>query len=157
MMLRMREFWSLPRSLRLRLVWGTRFRILSFAMGAPVGLLFFGYAVVIVTKVEAAGLSGKVLPPLPLPLMAWLFLVGLMWLGSVFIGSWLNLRMSDMSWSRRATEIAKAMTLAPIAGISESAAGLWAASRWIAGYRHVSWQPTPKTKEADMTMDWAEV
>jgi hypothetical protein len=27
--------------------------------------------------------------------------------------------------------------------------------RWLGGRREVSWQPTPKTKQADRQMDWS--
>jgi Glycosyl transferase family group 2 len=156
MMLRMEQFRLLPRLLRIRLIWGTRFRIFSFAIGAPVGLMFFAYVALVFANVLPSGLSSKLAPPLPLALMAWLSLVGLMWLGSVFIGASLNVGHTALPAVKRASEIAKVMTLAPLAGMCESAAGLWAVLCWIAGNRRVSWQPTPKTKQADLQMDWAQ-
>jgi hypothetical protein len=60
-----------------------------------------------------------------------------------------------MSRTDKIVEICKAITLAPVAGVLESTAGLWAVTRWLAGRRDVSWQPTPKTKQADQLMDWS--
>ena len=156
MMVRMDKFWSLPRWMRLQMIWGTRFRIFSFAIGTPVGLTFFAYLLLVLIGILPSGLSGAPAPPLPLPLMVWLCLVGFMWLMSVFIGAWLNIAHTRLPRFVRGTEMGKALTLAPIAGMCESAAGLWAVLCWIAGRRRVSWQPTPKTKQADEQMDWSK-
>jgi hypothetical protein len=156
MLLRMPGYWQLPLRIRTQLIWGTRFRIFSFAIGAPVGLAFLAYvALELAGAVPAAWHSGRAVSP-PLPLMLWLSVTGVMWLGSVFIGAWLNLSRTSLTGLGRATEIGKAMTLAPVAGILESAAGLWAVSLWLSGRRAVSWQPTPKTKQADKEMDWSQ-
>lgn len=155
MLLRMESFWQLPRKVRTQLIWGTRFRVLSFAIGAPVGLIFLAYVILQLTGLlSSAWLNGRA-SSLPLPLMLWLSITGVMWLGSVFIGAWLNLAHATMPRLSRATEIGTAITLAPIAGILESAAGLWAVALWLCGRREVSWQPTPKTKQADKQMDWS--
>ncbi len=156
MLLRMEQFRCLPAWLRLRVLWGTRFRVLSFAMGAPVGALFFGYLVLVASGVLPSGLTGKVAPPLPIPMMAWLFLVGFMWLAAVFIGGWLNVAHARVSLLTRLAEIGKVMTVAPVAGVFESMAGLWAVVCWACGHRQVSWQPTPKTKDADQNMNWSQ-
>jgi hypothetical protein len=156
MLLRMPEYRQLPRRVRTKLIWGTRFRIFSFAIGAPVGLLFLTYVALELTGVIPGAWHGGMTSSLPLPLTLWLSITGVMWLGSVFIGAWLNLARTTMSRLSRATEIGKAMTLAPIAGMLESAAGLWAVALWVSGQRQVSWQPTPKTKQADKQMDWSQ-
>ncbi len=151
---RMEQFQRIPRSVRLRLIWGTRFRIFSFAIGAPVGLMFLGYLSLVLAGALPSAMSSRLAPPLPPPVMIWLSLVAFMWLGSVFIGAWFNVGHTRLPWPARWAEIAKAVSIAPIAGICESMAGLWAALRWMAGRRRVSWQPTPKTKQADMQMGW---
>jgi hypothetical protein len=141
--------------LRLRLIWGTRFRMLSFAVGTPVGLMFLAYLGLVLEGVLPSGLSGRPSPPLPLPLMIWLSLVAIMWLGSVFIGAWFNLAHTRLPLLIRGAEISKVLTIAPIAGMCESAAGLWAILCWLAGRREVSWTPTPKTKQADLDTKWS--
>ncbi len=151
MMRRMPEFRGLTRKMRFRLIWGTRFRVLTFALGMPTGALSLLYLL------YQAGLvlSGRDFMPMPMPLMAWLVLVGFLWINSLFIGAWYNLyHARQLSPIRRWGEGARVMTVAPIAGLLESTAGLWAAAKWMAGYREVFWQPTPKTKLADKTMDW---
>ena len=146
MMGRMSQFRDLPRGMRLRLVWGTRYRILTFAFGLPTGaisLLYLLYQTGLV-------IVGKGFVPLPLPIMCWLLVVGFLWLNSIFIGSWYNIsNVRYMSLSRRWAEVGRVLTLAPLAGILESAAGFWAVVRWVLGRREVSWQPTPKTKQAE--------
>ena len=87
--------------------------------------------------------------PLPGPASAWLSLVGLMWIGSVFIGAWHNLADSGLDGPTRRAEIARAVLAAPVAGLIESSAALWAVLAWTHGARRVSWVPTPKTIEAD--------
>jgi Glycosyl transferase family group 2 len=156
MLLRMREFWGLPAWLRLRLIWGTRFRMMSFAIGTPVGVMFVAYLGLVVAGVLPSGLFGRPGTPLPVPLMMWLSLVALLWLGSVFIGAWFNLSHTGYPLMARSAEISKVMTMAPIAGIGESAAGLWAIACWLSGHRQVSWHPTPKTVQADLDANWKE-
>jgi hypothetical protein len=154
MLLRMEGYWLLPRQVRTQLIWGTRFRVFSFAVGAPVGLMFLSYVVLGVAGVFPAAWDDGMASSLPVPLTAWLSVTGLMWLGAVFIGSWMNLAHANISRVGRMTEIGKALTLAPLAGILESVAGLWAVVLWLCGRREVSWQPTPKTRQADQQMDW---
>ena len=157
MLLRMDGYKLLPRKVRAQLIWGTRFRVFSFAIGAPVGLTFLGYVVLELAGVFPTAWSAGRASSLPVPLTLWLSFTGLMWLGSVFIGAWMNLAHANVPLASRATEISKALTLAPVAGILESAAGLWAVVLWLCGRRQVSWQPTPKTKQADRQMDWGHV
>lgn len=156
MLVRMRQFWSLPKWIRLRLIWGTRFRMVSFAIGTPIGLMFVAYLGLVLSGVLPSGLFGRPSTPLPMPLMTWLGLVAVMWLGSVFIGAWFNMAHSVYPLLVRGTEIGKVMTIAPFAGMCESAAGLWAIALWITGHRQVSWHPTPKTKQADQDTIWSK-
>jgi hypothetical protein len=155
MLLRMADYRQLTWAIRTQLIWGTRFRVFSFAVGAPAGLAFGGYVAMELLGVVSARWLGWDATPLALPLMGWISVTGVMWLGSVFIGAWLNLAHAVISPIGRATEIGKAVTLAPVAGVLESSAGLWAVLRWLCGRREVSWQPTPKTKQADRQMDWS--
>jgi Glycosyl transferase family group 2 len=143
---RMPEYRELSRKMRFHLVWATRYRILTFAFGLPTGVFSLFYLF------YQAGLIfyGKTILPLPLPIMCWLLMIGFLWLNSIFIGSWYNISHArHLSISQRWTEVGRVLTLAPIAGILESTAGFWAVVRWIFGNRKVSWQPTPKTKQAD--------
>jgi Glycosyl transferase family group 2 len=153
MLQRLDEFTSLRWSLRQRMIWGTRFRIACFALGAPVGILSFLLMPFFLMRTGRTLLVGAV-ASLPTPLMLWLALVGLMWLGTVLIGAWYNVAYLDVSRSRKWTEIAQAILLAPIAGLAESTAGLSAVAEWAMGERKVNWQPTPKTKAADAAIEW---
>jgi hypothetical protein len=152
MLRRMDEFWQVRPGLRFRLQWGTRFRILTFALGAPIGLVTLLYLPFMLATAVPGAVSGQPFHTLPLPWLAWLSLVGLLWLGSTFIGAWCNTAHTPLSPLERWTEIAKTMSIVPIAGMAESAAGLWATARWLTGRRQVSWQPTPKPKQADQQM-----
>ena len=153
MLRRMPEFYELARRDRFRLIWGTRFRIATFAFGLPTGAL----ALLYLLYQAALVLSGRDFLPLPVPLMAWLVFIGFLWLNSVVIGVWYNVsfvRTLNPAY-RRWIMGARAFTLAPISGALESSAALWAVLKWMAGYREVSWTPTPKTKKADGIMkDW---
>jgi hypothetical protein len=147
MLRRMPEFYELARRDRFRLIWGTRFRIATFALGAPTGALAFLYLL----YQAALVLSGRDFLPLPVPLMAWLVFIGFLWLNSVVIGVWYNVSfvrtLKSAYW--RWIMGARAFTLVPICGALESSAAVWAVLKWMAGYREVSWTPTPKTKTAD--------
>lgn len=87
MMRRLPEFRRLSKMNRFRLVWGTQFRILTFALGLPAGVFGLLYLLFL----AGHKLSGHALVVLPLPIMAWLVLVGFMWLNSTMIGAWYNL------------------------------------------------------------------
>jgi hypothetical protein len=149
------EFTQLPTRLRLSLVWGTRFRIATFALGAVLGVPSLLFLPLLLIRSVNALISGgqSMLPPV---FMLWLAAVGAMWLGSVFIGAWYNVAQAGFTRSRRWNEIGRAIALAPIAGVIESSAGLQAVIQWGLGRRTVSWQPTPKTKAADAAMDWSQ-
>ena len=141
LMQRMPEFHQLPGRPRFRLVWATRYRILTFALGLPSGavsLLYLFYQLGLL-------LSGQSALPLPLPLMCWLVFVGFLWLNSMLIGAWYNLvHAGQMSVQRHRLEVLRVLTLAPVAGVVESSAGFWAAARWLVGKRRALWHPTPK-------------
>jgi hypothetical protein len=142
-------FTSLPRKTRTSLVWGTRYRIGTFALGAVVGILSaFIFPVFLVRSMESLLLDNEA--PLPAPGSAWLALVGVMWMGSVFIGAWHNVADAGLDRWTRTAEIARALVAAPVAGLIESSAALWAVLQWTGGIREVSWVPTPKTKQADL-------
>jgi hypothetical protein len=147
------EFRALPWLIRQRIVWGTRYRIATFALGAVVGGLSMLLLPYLITQDVLAAHSGTQ-PPLPWTVNLWLFLVGSLWLGSVLIGAWCNVAYAGMRPSHRIAEIARAVLLAPVAGLIESSAGFWAVTEWALGRRDVFWQPTPKTKAADKTAVW---
>jgi hypothetical protein len=145
---RLPAFRALPAAVRTRIVWGTRFRIATFALGAVVGglsMLLLPFPLLQGALALATG------GPLPLPSVAaaWLASIGMLWLGSVLIGAWYNVQDAGMGRLHRTAEIARAIAVAPLAGLIESSAGLWAVVEWTLGRREVFWQPTPKTKQAD--------
>lgn len=148
LMQRMPEFRRLPARGRGRLIWTTRYHILTFALGLPAGAASLAYLL----YQTALLLAGQVFLPLPLPLMIWLLFVGFLWLNSLFIGSWYNLAFArNMSGYQCWTESMRVLTMAPIAGVVESSAGFWAALRWLAGKRGASWQPTPKITRSSVS------
>lgn len=142
-------FAALPWRTRTALVWGTRYRIGTFALGAVVGVLSAViFPLFLIRAMESLVLDQDA--PLPAPGSAWLALVGFMWIGSVFIGAWHNVAQAGLDRLTRTGEIARAIVCAPVAGCIESSAALWAVLEWAAGKRTVNWVPTPKTKKADL-------
>jgi hypothetical protein len=142
-------FVSLPRKTRTSLVWGTRYRIGTFALGSVVGVLSaIIFPLFLIRAMESLLLDSEA--PLPAPGSAWLAVVGMMWMGSVFIGAWHNVSDAGLGRLVRTAEIARALVMAPVAGLIESSAALWAVLEWAGGKREVSWVPTPKTKQADL-------
>jgi hypothetical protein len=150
---RTREFRRLPPRVRRALVWGTRFRIATFALGAVVGAVALPVLPLLLARSVLALVTGDALPVHPL-LALWLAAVGSLWLGSVLIGAWYNVADAGLSAAGRCAEIARAVALAPVAGIAESSAALHAVVQWTFGARDVNWQPTPKTRAADDAVDW---
>ncbi len=149
MMGRMPEFRTLSRKMRFHLIWGTRYRVLTFAFGLPAGVFSFLYVLLQTFLL----VNGRLFLPLPLPVMAWMLIIGFLWLNSIFIGSWYNISNAhQLSGVQKLTEVGRVLTLAPIAGILESTAGSWAVINWTFHNRKVNWQPTPKTKQADNNM-----
>ena len=142
---RMHEFRSLPASLRWELVWGTCYRVTTFALGMPVGVFSLLY---IIYQMLLAAL-GYHIPPPSWYLSAWLLLIGLLWLNAIFIGAWYNLSSSTLSQMQRVIAVAQVLAIAPLAGIVESTAAFWAVLQWVRGERRVVWTTTPKTKQAD--------
>jgi len=150
----MPEFYKLSRRARFRLIWGTRYRVLTFALGLPTGTLSLLYLLYQAWFV----LLGHTVPPISLPIMIWLVLVGFLWLNMLLIGAWYNLnRAEQFSALQRITEVGRVLTLAPVGGLIESAAGLWATLKWMLGERRVTWHPTPKTQQADQNINWRMV
>jgi Glycosyl transferase family group 2 len=146
---RMPEFRTLSRKMRFHLVWGTRYRVLTFAFGLPAGVFSFLYVLLQTFLL----VNGRLFLSLPVPIMIWMLIIGFLWLNSIFIGSWYNISNArQLSWVQKLTEVGRVLTLAPIAGILESTAGSWAVIQWTLRNRKVNWQPTPKTKQADNNM-----
>ena len=148
---RLPAFVTLPIQARWRLLWGTRYRILTFALGAPAGALSLLY----VLYRTVALFRGHDLLALPVFLQWWLAFLGFLWLNSIAIGAWYNLSSArHLSMWQRWRELSAVLAVAPIAGILESSAGFWAVFQWMTGNRTVSWQTTPKTKQADHLLHW---
>lgn len=148
MLKRSPAFSRIPRRLRFQLTWGTRYRIATFALGLPAGALSLLYLIYQIAEY----LLGWKITPLPLPLSIWMILVGFLWLNSVYIGAYYNVStICQIKRTELLIELAKVLTVAPIAGVLESSAAFWAAFRWFTGHREVAWTPTPKTKAADKT------
>lgn len=149
MVRRLESYQSMNYSTKMNVLWGTRLRIASFALGAVVGVLALILMPVLLSRVTDAIIFGYRAPVFWL-LSLWLGIVGFLWLGSVLIGLWYNLQGTGLSSVQKMTEAMKALTVAPFAGLVESSAGLWAVIQWNAGKREVHWNPTPKTKLADV-------
>lgn len=143
------EFRALPWNVRQRLLWGTRYRIGTFALGAVVGAISLPLLPYLVARSVLALRDGGELP-LPWGANLWLAVVGSMWLGAALIGAWCNAVYAGLHLSRRVSEVARAILVAPVAGVIESTAAAWAVTEWVLGRRQAVWQPTPKTKEADL-------
>ena len=134
-------------STRLRhLVWGTRFRVATFALGLPAGVLSVFYLI----SQAALVLMNRGVSPLALPVVAWLAAVGFLWINVLVIGAWCNVSLArQLSWRERIAETISVISVAPIAGMVESAAGFLAVMNWVIGRRTVTWLPTPKSARAD--------
>ncbi|MGI8684227.1 MAG: glycosyltransferase family 2 protein [Acidimicrobiales bacterium] len=142
------EFQALSWNVRQRLLWGTRYRVGTFALGAVVGAISIPLLPYLVIRSVLALHNGGALP-LPWIANLWLAAVGAMWLGAALIGAWCNAVYAGMRLSHRVGEIARAILVAPVAGLIESTAAAWAVAEWVLGRRRAVWQPTPKTKEVD--------
>ncbi|HEX7735183.1 MAG TPA: glycosyltransferase family 2 protein [Ktedonobacteraceae bacterium] len=147
MMKRAPQFARLPWKLRLRLTWGTRYRILTFALGLPAGVISLIY---LFSQYIQFLLSHQLTPPLPPLLMLWMILAAFLWLNSIFIGAWYNIStILRLPLGEASAEMVRVIAVAPIAGIMESSAAFWAAFQWGRGQRAVNWKTTPKTVAAD--------
>src|SRR2546421_2556559 len=130
--LRMPAFYRLSGSRRFHLVWATRYRILTFALGLPTGAISFLYLLYQLGLV----LSGQNFLPLPPPVIGWLIFVSFLWLNSMLIGAWYNLAQADhLSARQRWIEGMRVLTMAPVAGVAESSAAFWAVVQWLIGNR----------------------
>lgn len=132
--------------LKLRLVQGTRYRLMTFAFSFPAGIISLLY-------ISYHGISfalGDNWSPLPFPLMLYAAIIGLLWLNAFFIGAWYNVTsIHKLNPFQAIVEMANIVTVAPFASIMESSAAFWAVLRWNMGKRTVSWKITPKTIAAD--------
>jgi hypothetical protein len=113
------EFKQLPSRVRARLVWGTRFRIATFALGVVVGVpsvLFL--PLLLFRSVQILQINNE--PPLPDLVMVGLAAIGAMWLGSILIGAWYSMVDAGLSWPRRWAEICAAVAVAPVLASSRA-------------------------------------
>lgn len=154
MVRRLPSYTKLSFSTRLNIIWGTRYRIATFALGAVVGLM--SYMVMPIFTVKALNyLMTTTSQPMPEAASIWLGMVGIMWIGSILIGSWYNVSNAGLHPWSSVGEMAKTILVAPVAGLVESSAAFWAVMHWSMGKRAVSWVPTPKTKAADVASNAA--
>ncbi len=147
------DFARLPWRIRTKIRWGTRYRIMTFALGTVVGALSLAYIPFALT-VAISRMRAGVPVGVPPELTAWFALVGFMWLGASIIGGWLNVMHAGLSRLRAITEVAWAVAVSPVAGMLENTSGLkavlfWTAGRRVRRLRRFEWQPTPSSKAAD--------
>jgi hypothetical protein len=152
MVRRLESYRNLPISTKLNIIWGTRFRIATFALGAVVGLLSC-LVMPLFTARAIYYIFANNAQPLPEFMNIWLAVIGIMWIGSIFIGSWYNIIYAGLDKWTMIGEMARTIVVAPIAGLIESSAALWAVVHWVLGKRTVNWIPTPKTKAADLVVN----
>jgi hypothetical protein len=145
------DYKDLPLKTKLKINLGTRYRITTFALGSVVGgLSFMAMPLYVLHSLNyLIHHTGK---PLPLPMSLLLFLVGAMWLGSIFVGCWYNIMNTRLDRWDQISQVASTIIVAPLAGFIESSAAFWAVLQWTFGKRNVNWIPTPKTKAADRAM-----
>jgi Glycosyl transferase family group 2 len=155
--LKLPAFAHLPWRIRAKIRWGTRYRILTFALGTFVGALslaFVPFALfVAVSQMRTGHVAG--VPP---EVTAWFALIGFMWLGANVTGAWLNIRDAGLSRLKQLTEIAWAVVVSPVAGMLENMSGvkavaMWMTGRWFPRFRQFTWNPTPSTKTADQVVN----
>ena len=142
------EFHSLPWHLRMKVIWGTRYRIATYALGTLVGalsLLFLPWALLVTGLQLHSGQAAGVSPWLD----AWFSVVGLMWLGASVMGGWMNALHTRRNHAAMVTEVARSIVLSPVAGFMENMAAMMAVMKWMLGIRGMVWHSTPSTKAAD--------
>jgi hypothetical protein len=142
------DFAKLPRRLRMKVIWGTRYRIATYAAGSFVGALALVYVPFWLAVAASNMAAGKPIG-ISWKLAAWFALVGFMWLGSNIVGGWANTLDAGFPALRRVTEITRAVSITPFVGMMENLAALKAVVQWMAGYRQMHWEVTPSTKAAD--------
>jgi hypothetical protein len=141
-------FRHLPWSLRMKVIWGTRYRIATYALGTLVGvlsLMFMGPALYVVGSQLSSGHIAGLSPWLD----AWFALVGFMWLGANLVGAWGNVLHAGRTRLSMVAEVARAIVYSPVAGLMENMAALSAVTKWMCGVRAMVWNTTPSTKSAD--------
>jgi hypothetical protein len=142
------EFKQLPWLLRMKVIWGTRYRISTYALGTILGslsLLFLPAALLVTVMQLRAGEMAGVSPLLD----AWFATVGFMWLGTSMMGAWMNVLHAGYTGTAAVNEILRAIVISPVAGLMENMAAMMAVAKWLAGSRGMVWHTTPSTKAAD--------
>jgi hypothetical protein len=142
------EFHSLPWHLQIKVIWGTRYRIATYALGTMVGilsLLFLPWALLVIGLQLRASETAGVSPWLD----AWFSIVGFMWLGSGILGAWMNALHTGRSDSGIMIEALRGIVFSPFAGFMENMAAMSAVVKWMLGTRNMVWNTTPSTKAAD--------
>jgi len=142
------DFHRLPWVMRMKIIWGTRYRIFTYASGTFVGALSLAYMPWWLYVAFERLHHGQSLN-LPAWLSAWFACVGFMWLGSNLVGGWLNVMDAALTPARKVAEVTRAICVTPFAGMMENTAALYAVAKWVTGRRDVVWKVTPSTKAAD--------
>ena len=142
------EFRHLPWRLRKKVIWGTRYRIATYALGTVVGGLSLAY-IPLALMVSVPDVIHHRPTGIPWELTAWFAAIGVMWLGTAVVGSWANTLHAGYTGIRRLKEIALTVCVTPVAGIAENMAAMSAVVRWMKGQRSSEWKTTPSTKAAD--------
>ena len=119
------DFVRLPWQLRMKVTWGTRYRISTFVLGNVVGSLSLVYIPFWLTVVIASTSAGRPIRT-PWELTAWFALIGIMWLGANIVGAWVNVMHAGFSPARQIVEISRAVCMSPIASVTENLSGLQA-------------------------------
>jgi Glycosyl transferase family group 2 len=146
------SFHRLSFRLRQKVKWGTRYRIATAALGSVVGA--FSMAFIPAAMLVAVPMLGRAHRFGPIGwLSAWFACIGIMWLGSIIVGAYTNVRHAGFTRLRRVQEIARAIVITPVAGIIENLAALTVVVRWWTGKRTASWTPTPSTVAADKAVN----
>jgi hypothetical protein len=145
---RLPEFKDLSWRLRMKVIWGTRYRIFTYGAGSLTGglaLLYMPAWLYVAAEKLHHGQSLNV----PWYLAAWFSLVGIMWLGSNLVGAWLNTKDAGFMPAKQVAEITRAIVITPVAGMMENLAAVWAVTKWVTHHRTIEWKVTPSTKAAD--------
>jgi hypothetical protein len=141
-------FRRLPWLLRMKVIWGTRYRISTYALGTVVGTLSLMYMPFALTAIILQEQAGNAAGPAPW-LDAWFALVGVMWLGANMMGAWMNALHTGRDAAGIMAEVTRAVVISPVAGLMENMAAMRAVTAWMLGARGMTWHTTPSTKAAD--------
>jgi hypothetical protein len=142
------DYARIPARERRRIAAAIRYRVATYALGFPVGLV--GLLFLLRHLLLGSGLPGPFHGPGAWPAGIWappLLVSGLGWVLSYQIGLARNLRAQALSWPRRLGQHLAILALTPLAGLIETIGPFTAAAKWSLGLRRVSWTPTLKVAD----------